>query len=109
MYVYGGAKWPTEEIVNELWALDLLTQVWTPHFNISSFYVDDNATTLMNELHVSEVQFHSERNLLPLPVRSHTAHVVGSKMIILFGLSSGSETFVSYIQEYNFGKYVTLV
>ena len=42
--------------------------------------------------------------LLPLPVRSHTAHVVGSKMIVLFGVSSSAETLISYVQEYDFGK-----
>ncbi len=29
MYVYGGALLPSEEITNELWALDLTNLTWT--------------------------------------------------------------------------------
>ena len=104
MYVYGGAKLPSEEVVDELWALDLVTHEWTPHFNMSEVHVVGNITTLMDELGVSTEVSQPRSSLLPIPVRSHTAHVVDSKMVVLFGLSSGTEIFVSYVQEYNFGK-----
>ena len=41
---------------------------------------------------------------LPLPVRSHTAHVIGNKMVTLFGLSSGRTVFLSYVQVFDFGE-----
>ena len=106
MYVFGGAKWPSEEIVNELWALDLQTRVWTPLFNHDPYDTEHDNTTLLEVGGApSSVSIEpSEENFLPLPVRSHTAHVVGSKMIVLFGLSSGAETLISYVQEYDFGK-----
>ena len=104
MYVYGGAKLPSEDVVDELWALDLITHEWTPHFNMSEIHVEDNITTLMDEPDVSTVISQPRRSLLPIPVRSHTAHVVDSKMVVLFGLSSSAEFFISYVQEYNFGK-----
>ena len=102
MYVYGGAKLPSEEVVDELWKLDLITHEWTPHFNMSEVPVDENTTALMDELDTVIPQ--PKRSSLPIPVRSHTAHVVDSKMVVLFGLSSSTEIFVSYVQEYNFGK-----
>lgn len=106
MYVFGGAKWPSEEIVNELWALDLYTLLWTPLFSPSPLSTEpDNTTMHGNSDTLSVVSFQqNEEDLLPLPVRSHTAHVVGSKMVVLFGLSSGAETCISYVQEYDFGK-----
>lgn len=106
MYVFGGAKLPSEEIVNELWALDLQTQVWTPLFYHHTLSTEHDNATLMEIGDVpSSISIESgEENLLPLPVRSHTAHVVGSKMIVLFGVSSGAETLISYVQEYDFSK-----
>ena len=106
MYVFGGAKLPSEEIVNELWALDLQTQVWTPLFHHHALSTEHDNVTLMEIGDVpSSISIESsEENLLPLSVRSHTAHVVGSKMIVLFGVSSGAETLISYVQEYDFSE-----
>ena len=107
MYVFGGAKLPSEEIVSELWALDLQTRAWTPLFShqpLSSEHV--NATLVEVGDVPSSVSIEpSEESFLPLPVRSHTAHVVDSKMIVLFGVSSGAETLISYVQEYDFSKW----
>lgn len=106
MYVFGGAKLQSEEIVNELWALDLQTQVWTPLFNQEALSTDRDNDTLMEVGDVTSsvsIERNGE-NFLPLPVRSHTAHVVGSKMVVLFGISSGAETLISYVQEYDFSK-----
>ncbi len=106
MYVFGGAKLLSEEIVNELWALDLQTQVWTPLFDHQPLNTEHNNATLMEVGGVSSsVSIEpSGENFLPLPVRSHTAHVVDSRMIVLFGVSSGAETLISYVQEYDFSK-----
>ena len=107
MYVFGGAKWPSEEIVNELWALNFSTQLWTSLSNFHPLTMEhDNSTLIDGDVDIiSMMSFQpNKKTRLPLPVRSHTAHVVGSKMIILFGLSSGTETFISYIQEYDFGE-----
>ena len=41
---------------------------------------------------------------LPMPVRSHTTHIVGSKMVVLFGYSNREDVFISYVQEYDIGK-----
>lgn len=106
MYVYGGAKWPSEEIVSELWALDLHTLLWTPLFTLHSKITEHDNSTLPESIDIlSILSFQPLKEyFLPLPVRSHTAHVVGSKMIVLFGLSSGTEVLISYVQEYNFGE-----
>ena len=109
MYVFGGAKWPSEEIVNELWALNFNTQLWTSlsYFHPLSLEHDSILTEGDVDIiqNVSKMSFQpNTKTRLPLPVRSHTAHVTGSKMIILFGLSSGTETLISYVQEYDFGK-----
>lgn len=107
MYVFGGAKWPSEEIVNELWALNLYTQLWTPLCNFHPVTMEHDNSTMLDHgadiMSKMSLQPNKETHL-PLPVRSHTAHVIGSKMIILFGLSSGTETFISYVQEYDFGE-----
>lgn len=108
LYVFGGAKWPSEEIVNELWALDIHTRIWTPLFNLDPLTnKQDNSTMVDGDDVISMMSFQPnkyKKNILPLSVRSHTAHLVGSKMIVLFGLSSGTETFISYIQEYDLGE-----
>lgn len=106
MYIFGGAKLFSEEIVNELWALDLQTQVWTPLFDHQPLNTEhDNATLMEVGAVTSSVSIESSgESILPLPVRSHTAHVVDSRMIVLFGVSSGAETLISYVQEYDFSK-----
>lgn len=89
MYVFGGSLYPSEAISSELWTLDLTSFQWTPLFNMSTDL--DNSS-------VNPVQ-------LPVAVRGHTAHMVGSKMVVLFGFSQGEETFPAYIQEYDFSKF----
>ena len=107
MYIFGGAKWPSEEVVNELWALDLQTQEWTPLFSDRALDTEQENSTLLDIGDVSStISVEPREDLLPLPVRSHTAHVVGSKMVVLFGLSSGAETLISYVQEYDFCKVI---
>ena len=112
--MFGGAKTPQEEITNELWSFDLRNLVWTCLLNDTSTPSNDttNATTsLVQGGGSSSVSMATERagrsaggDYLPMPVRSHTAHIVGSKMVVLFGYSSREDIFISYVQEYNIGK-----
>lgn len=87
MYIFGGALTPSEAVVSELWQLNLGSLQWTPLFNIS----EDNSSA-------------ESANMLPVAVRGHTAHVVGSKMVVLFGISPGENIFPAYVQEYDFGE-----
>lgn len=89
MYVFGGTKVTTEEMTNELWALDLTTMTWA--------LIETNLTNN------SSVAF------LPFPVRSHTAHVVGSKMLIILGFSSIEDSTVSLVQEFDFSEFLHLL
>lgn len=89
MYVFGGALTPSEVIVSELWQLNLVSLQWTPLFNMS----EDNSSA-------------EPALALPIAVRGHTAHVVGSKMVVLFGISPERVIFPAYVQEYDFGESV---
>lgn len=95
MYVFGGSLYPSEAITAEFWKLNLTSMEWTPLFNVSI----DNSI---------EQEFDNSTEAEPLsppvPVRGHTAHVVGSKMVVLLGLSHGRENFPVYVQEYDFGE-----
>ena len=88
MYLYGGSLYPSEVITSELWRLDLDTFQWIA---LSSNPVNVSVTGCLN--------------LLPMPVRGHTAHAVGSKMVVLFGLSSGDDSsFPTFVQEYDLSE-----
>ena len=82
MYVFGGTKLATEKLTNELWALDLATTTWA--------LIGTKSTN------------NSSDAFLPIAVRSHTAHVVGTKMVVLFGLTYVEN---SYVQEFDFSKF----
>ena len=86
MYVFGGTKVLTEEMTNELWALDLATMAW--------------AVIGTNKTNDSSISF------LPIPVRSHTAHVIGSKMVVILGWSSLEDSTVSLVQEFDFSEFI---
>jgi len=83
MYVFGGSLYPSEIFTSDLWQLDLDMWEWQPLFSL---------TTPMSHL------------TPPVPVRDHTAHVVGSKMVVLYGLSFSASGFFPLIQEYDFSK-----
>ena len=102
MYIFGGSKFPTEEITNELWSLDLMTVTWTnlspdDNSSVNGSSVDGGDVVSMADSTPSRDDYH------PIAVRSHTAHVVGSKMVVFFGLSQGELPFVPFVQEYDFG------
>ena len=120
MYVFGGSKFPLEEITNELWSLNLLTLTWTYHGPFPNPDVGSGSVTNTSAGNITGVgvaggddvvsveEGASGRSCLPIPVRSHTAHVVGTKMVVIFGLSSGEENAVSFVQEYDFGEFGVL-
>ena len=87
MFVFGGTLYPSEVFSSELWMLNFTTSEWTPLFT--------------KPVNSTESEDYS---LPPVAVRGHTAHVIGSKMVVLFGLSPGEHTFLSYVQEYDFSK-----
>ena len=116
--MFGGAKTPQEEITNELWSFDLRNFVWKCLFatdtasNDTNIGNSSNATTSLvqdgGSTSVSMATGRAGRSVgddyLPVPVRSHTAHIVGSKMVVLFGYSNREDVFISYVQEYDIGK-----
>ncbi len=89
MVIFGGSLYPSETITSELWTLNLTSLQWTPLFD------DDrnNGTVPL------------DRHVLPIAVTGHSAHVIGSKMVVIFGLSSGDEIFSSRVQEYDFSEF----
>ena len=108
MYVFGGAKIPAEEITSELWVLDLVSLEWTDLSPVSNTTADnssDSNATIPGVVSMETLQVSpQEGDYLPLPVRSHTAHVIGSTMVVLFGLTSDRLNLVGFVQEYDFGK-----
>ncbi len=83
MYVFGGSLYPSEELTSDLWELDLNTWEWQYLFNVTQPL---------------------SQSAPPIPVRDHTAHVVGSKMVVLYGLTSTMTGYVPLVQEYDFSK-----
>ena len=116
--MFGGAKAPQEEITNELWSFDLRNFVWNCLFATNTASNDTNignssnaTTSLVQDGGSTSVSMATGRagrsvgdDYLPVPVRSHTAHIVGSKMVVLFGYSNREDVFISYVQEYDIGK-----
>ena len=111
MHVFGGVLIPEERITNEHWALHLPTLTWSP-LTLSpppDYDVIDNSTSYSNLTGVADdsgvvVATSNENTVkLPLGVRSHTAHVVSTVMIVLFGMSDLQPDFFSFVQEYNLG------
>lgn len=106
MYVFGGAKIPAEEITSELWVLDLVSLEWTDLSPVSNTTADnssDSNATIPGVVSMETLQVSpQEGDYLPLPVRSHTAHVIGSTMVVLFGLTSDRLNLVGFVQEYDF-------
>ena len=87
MFVFGGSLTPSEEFSNELWQLNLSSLQWSPLFSLPNLSSSDSYT-------------------LPLAVRGHTAHVVGSKMVVLLGFAKDL-TCLTFVQEYNFSESFT--
>ena len=110
MHVFGGVLIPEERITNEHWVLHLPTLTWSPltlspdpnddvidnstSYNLTG--VDDDNSVVVTTANHNTVK-------LPLRVRSHTAHMVSTVMIVLFGMSDLQHEFFSFVQEYDLG------
>ncbi|CAI8041271.1 Attractin [Geodia barretti] len=108
MHVFGGVLIPEERITNEHWVLHLPTLTWSPltlspdpnddvidnstSYNLTG--VDDDNSVVVTTANHNTVK-------LPLRVRSHTAHMVSTVMIVLFGMSDLQHKFFSFVQEYD--------
>ena len=111
MYVFGGSKLPQETITNELWAFNLTNRTWT---NLSEdregeipMNNSSNSTGTVVDMGSGPLVAMGTTNqmdYLPLAVRGHTAHVVGSKMVVLFGQAKSEQRLVAFVQEYNLGE-----
>ena len=113
MHIFGGVIIPEERITNEHWALHLPTLTWSPltlntHDDDDDNYVitePDNSTDIdLNAVDVSMEIINANSASGPIRARGHTAHVIGSTMVVLFGMTDSQHTFIYYVQEYDFGK-----
>lgn len=110
MHIFGGVLVPEERITNEHWTLHLPTLTWSPltldtnddiSTNSSLFNSSDDDDASDN---VSMETTNQNAAGLPLHVRSHTAHVVGMTMVVIFGQTKTDQSFIDFVQEYNFGE-----
>lgn len=119
MMVFGGVLVPSERFTAELWTYSFLDGTWsvqnpsTPSatYNETSFTSSqngssDNITTDYDNYELDGFDVPEEGDssnngsgLLPLPVRGHTAHVIGDKMLVFFGVVRASESLPSLIQQ----------
>ena len=81
LLVFGGRV--SENVVNELWSFDIETRQWT----LISLPRDSDE---------------------PIAVAGHTATLVGSKMIVLFGYGT-TKGFTNKVQEFDLGNASSLV
>ena len=117
MIVFGGLLVPSETFTDSLWIYNFTSELWevTPAAQ-GNESLSLNFTTTQNvsmEFNDTEFDYASGDNdtndtvpwELPLPVRGHTAHVIGNKMIIFFGLSYAAELFPSDLQQLDLGEH----
>ena len=113
MHVFGGVLIPEERITNEHWALHLPTLTWSPltlhaddYDNDDDVVIEpDNSTDIDIDTADVAMEITNEKTTSgPIRVRGHTAHVIGSTMVVLFGMTDTQRGFIDYIQEYDFGK-----
>ena len=123
MIVFGGVLVPSERFTAELWTYSFLDGTWdvqnpstTPsnstNTNMTSPYnatiVDYDDSDLLDGYDVSKedvVNGSNDTGLLPLPVRGHTAHVIGDKMLVFFGVVRASISQPSLIQQLDLGEW----
>ena len=90
LYIYGGVL-NQRKITDEFWAFDMSAHVWAEITQNEQQHVDPKATTWPTTM--------------PLAVAGHTAHVVGQKMLVIFGYCP-TWGFTNVVQEYDFGTFV---
>ena len=115
MHVFGGVLIPEERITNEHWALHLPTLTWSP-LTLSTTDRDDDIINNSTSYNLTGVDVGNHGDVtvtttgedsveLPLRVRSHTAHVVATTMIAIFGMSNLQRPFIFFVQEYDLGRF----
>ena len=130
MIIFGGVLVPSERFTTELWTYYFLdgtwdVTTWQPSINYtySNFTSPQNASSNnmtidydyqdvdnLDGYDVSQEDMYNISNnsisdgMLPLPVRGHTAHVIGDKMLVFFGIIRASNSQLSLIQELDLGK-----
>ena len=130
MIVFGGVLVPSERFTRELWTYYFLDGTWdvttwqpSTNFTDSNFTSSQNASSNnmtidydyqdvdnLDGYDVSQEEMYNISNssindgMLPLPVRGHTAHVIGDKMLVFFGIVRASGSQPSLIQELDLGK-----
>lgn len=112
MHIFGGVLIPGEKITNEHWALHIPTLTWSP-LTLDDDNDDVMANSTMTSNNTTNVDFNtgvamtmSNQVTLPIRVRSHTAHMVGTVMVVLFGVSDTQHSFLSFVQEYDMSKFL---
>ena len=93
MYIYGGALLPTEVVTNELWKFNFTTLTWSQ---------------IRSTSHGNESRNETDQVMMSIGVKDHTAHVIGNKMIIIFGYSE-VDTLLNYVQEFNLGNIIMIL
>ena len=85
MYIFGGELVSSGVVSNELWAFNLTSFEW-------QVLLPSNRTT--------------SSSYLPLAVRHHTAHVVGDRMLIIWGFAGNRGSVLTrLVQQYDFSMF----
>ena len=112
MHVFGGVLIPEERITNEHWALHLPTLTWSPltldtnNDDITANSTLYNSTDGNSDAIVTMMTTNRSTVGVPLRVRSHTAHVVATTMVVIFGMTDADHSFVDFVQEFDFSECV---
>ena len=134
MIIFGGVLVPLEHFTTDLWTYNFLdgkwdVETWRPptpptNYTNTNFTSSQNASSNnmtidydyqdidnLDGYDVSQEEMYNSSNnsisdgMLPLPVRGHTAHIIGDKMLVFFGIVRASDSQPSLIQELDLGKY----
>lgn len=112
MYIFGGVLIPDERITDEHWAFHLPTLTWSPltlHTDNDITYSPNNSTTTVGaDVDVAIETTNEDTPTVPIQVRGHTAHVFGSTMVVLFGMTDLENNFINFVQEYDFSEALQL-
>lgn len=112
MHIFGGVLIPDERITDEHWALHLPTLTWSPltlHTDNDITYSSNNSTmTVGPDVNVAIETTDEDTPTVPIRVRGHTAHVFGSTMAVLFGMTDLERPFIDFVQEYDFSEALQL-
>lgn len=113
MHIFGGVLIPEERITNEHWVFHLPTLTWSP-LTVDSDddvnYSPYNSTmTVGTDANVAIETTDEDTPTVPIRVRGHTAHVFGSTMVVLFGMTDLEEHFINFVQEYDFSETLQLL